>query len=101
VRSKSGDRTGAREASEEAARLRLGSSKLALGVAEMAEKHGDRSAARRWVALALERDPNNPEALEQAAQLLRTLDGEDAGDVARADQLALQVQRLRERYGAS
>lgn len=84
------DSDGAYAASVSAAELRGGSSKLALGVADFARRMGDDDTAALWVNRALDRDPSNPEALEEAAKLLREL-----GDAEQADRLVQRAQALR------
>lgn len=89
-----GDRQGAYEAAAAAAELRRGSSKLAVGNVDLALRLEDDAAARRWMELALERDPNNPVVLERGAKFFR-----DVGDLARAEDLERHLDELRTRYG--
>jgi putative inorganic carbon (HCO3(-)) transporter len=81
-------------AASEAAELRRGSSKLAIGNADLAQKAGRPQEASAWVELALERDPHNPVLLEKAAEFYR-----DEGDAQRAAELERRAQDLRSRYG--
>lgn len=77
-----------------AARLRRGSAQLALAYARLTAASGDQATARRWVDIALARDPRNPVAFEQAAELLQA-----EGDRATAERYSAQAEELRRRYG--
>lgn len=60
----------------------------------MAARDGDEAAAQRWVEIALERDPVNPEAYEQAGEVLRAI-----GQDEQAAALEQEAEDLLERYG--
>lgn len=89
-----GDVQGAYEAAATASEQRRGSSQLALGTAELAVRVDDLEAARRWLEVALVRDPRNPKAFERGAEVARTL-GEDE----QAARLEDRAEELRARYG--
>ncbi len=89
-----GQRDGAFQAAITAAELRRGSSKLALGNADIAQRRGEEATVAFWVDQALRRDPNNPLMLDQAAEFVR-----EAGDADRADRLVARAEQLRSRFG--
>jgi putative inorganic carbon (HCO3(-)) transporter len=89
-----GDEAGAYAAAITAAELRRGSSKLALGNADLASSVGDDEAVQRWVTVALERDPRNPTVYERAAELARK-DGRSRV----AETLDARADELRATYG--
>jgi O-antigen ligase len=77
-----------------AAELRAGSSRLALTSAELADALDEPDTATAWAAAAIERDPRNPEAYDDAADVL-----EEQGQRERAEQLRATADELRARYG--
>lgn len=85
-----GDTTRAYESALAAAELRPGSSKLALGVADFAQKRGDPETAAVWIDEALRRDPVNPFLLEDVAALVLA-----KGETERADELTQRAASLR------
>ncbi len=85
-----GEQGRAYDAAVAAAEFRQGSSKLALGVADFAEKRGDAPTAAFWIDEALRRDPNNPLLLEEVAALVLA-----KGETERADELTQRAASLR------
>ena len=91
-----GDQAGARAAVIRSAELRPGSSRLALGAADFSRSNGDTDAAQRWVEQAIDRDPNNPELLDEVAALYR---GQDR--LPEAEALTAEAERLRVEHSDS
>lgn len=96
ARLESRDAQGAYESASRAAELRRGSSKLALGAADLAAKLGRDDDARDWLAAALGRDPRNPAVFTQAAALSR----EHGGLGQDPDALAERAAQLEREYGS-
>lgn len=96
ARLEAGDALGAYEGASRAAEFRRGSSKLALGAADLAAKLGRDDEARDWLAEALVRDPRNPAAFKQAAALSREYGGLGQDPEA----LAARAAQLEREYGS-